>query len=163
NQVPAVEKVGRVTAASLLPRALTSVPAGAGTEISRYAPIVAHREIFIEAPVDCVWRILVDVSRWPEWLPDVAGLGPHPAPTPGAHRAVPAVVGAGRRGARQGLRRAAGAVVWRGTGRGTGALRGAGDAWGGLALSPTAHALRRPLEPPPTPAPPPTSHRHPPA
>lgn len=42
------------------------------------APIHATSTVIIEAPQERVWRILVNVSQWPQWQPDistVAGAG----------------------------------------------------------------------------------------
>ena len=41
------------------------------TEIDREAPVVAHHEIDIDAPLDVVWRLHADVNAWPTWHADV--------------------------------------------------------------------------------------------
>jgi len=38
------------------------------------APLVARREIFIDAPIEAVWRILSDIPRWPAWQPDITSM-----------------------------------------------------------------------------------------
>lgn len=35
------------------------------------APLVARREIFIEAPIETVWRLQCDIGSWPVWQPGV--------------------------------------------------------------------------------------------
>jgi uncharacterized membrane protein len=37
------------------------------TDIDRHAPVIAHHEIDIAAPVDVVWDLHTDVDRWPSW------------------------------------------------------------------------------------------------
>ncbi len=39
--------------------------------IDQNAPMTARKEIFIAAPVENVWGVQTDISRWPEWQPDV--------------------------------------------------------------------------------------------
>ncbi|MBW4049831.1 MAG: SRPBCC domain-containing protein [Proteobacteria bacterium] len=45
--------------------------AGRGA-IQQDAPIKATSTIIIEAPRERVWRVLVNVSRWPRWQPDIS-------------------------------------------------------------------------------------------
>lgn len=40
------------------------------TEPSR-APVSVGREAFVAADPEVVWRLLVEVDRWPDWNPDV--------------------------------------------------------------------------------------------
>lgn len=40
-------------------------------KIDLNAPLVARREIFIDAPIDAVWAVLTDITGWPDWQPDV--------------------------------------------------------------------------------------------
>jgi hypothetical protein len=41
-------------------------------DINHQAPVVSRHEVVIHAPVNAIWRIQTDVSRWPEWLEDVS-------------------------------------------------------------------------------------------
>ena len=41
------------------------------TSIDRAAPVIALHEIDIEAPLDTVWRLHVDVNAWPMWQTDI--------------------------------------------------------------------------------------------
>jgi hypothetical protein len=41
------------------------------TEIDR-APVLAHYEIDIEAPLDRVWGLHTDVASWPKWQKEIA-------------------------------------------------------------------------------------------
>lgn len=40
--------------------------------VQQDAPIKASSTLIIEAPRERVWRILVDVARWPRWEPDIS-------------------------------------------------------------------------------------------
>lgn len=40
-------------------------------KIDLAAPLVARREIFIDAPIETVWRIQCDIGSWPDWQPGV--------------------------------------------------------------------------------------------
>jgi uncharacterized protein YndB with AHSA1/START domain len=40
-------------------------------DIDRSAPVIAHHEIDIEAPLDVVWRLHTDVDAWPTWQTDI--------------------------------------------------------------------------------------------
>ena len=40
-------------------------------EINTAAPAVARGEIEIAAPAAIVWRVLTEISNWPNWNPDV--------------------------------------------------------------------------------------------
>ena len=42
------------------------------TDIDRAAPVIAVHEIDIDAPLDTVWYLHVDVNSWPTWQTDVA-------------------------------------------------------------------------------------------
>ena len=37
------------------------------TDIDRDAPVIAHHEIDIAAPLDTVWSVHTDVNAWPSW------------------------------------------------------------------------------------------------
>jgi hypothetical protein len=37
------------------------------TGIDRDAPVIAHHEIDINAPLDTVWNLRTDVDAWPAW------------------------------------------------------------------------------------------------
>jgi hypothetical protein len=40
-------------------------------EINRKAPLVAQKQIFIEAPPQTVWNIQTDINNWSTWQPDI--------------------------------------------------------------------------------------------
>jgi hypothetical protein len=44
-----------------------SIPTG----IDRSAPVIAHHEVDIRAPLDTVWQLHVDVNAWPAWQTDI--------------------------------------------------------------------------------------------
>ena len=37
------------------------------TDIDRNAPVVAHHQVDITAPLDVVWHLHTDVNGWPSW------------------------------------------------------------------------------------------------
>jgi uncharacterized membrane protein len=41
------------------------------TDVDRAAPVIARHEIEIEAPLDTVWQLHVDVNAWPTWQTDI--------------------------------------------------------------------------------------------
>jgi uncharacterized protein YndB with AHSA1/START domain len=41
-------------------------------EINCQAPLVARKEILIQASPEAVWRIQTDINAWKEWLPDIS-------------------------------------------------------------------------------------------
>ena len=41
------------------------------TDIDRTAPVIAHHEIDIKAPLETVWRLQTDVNHWPTWQTDI--------------------------------------------------------------------------------------------
>ena len=41
------------------------------TDVDRTAPVLALHEIDIEAPLDTVWKLHVDVNAWPSWQTDI--------------------------------------------------------------------------------------------
>jgi uncharacterized protein YndB with AHSA1/START domain len=41
------------------------------TEIDRSAPVVAHHELDIEAPLERVWGLHTDVASWPQWQKEI--------------------------------------------------------------------------------------------
>jgi uncharacterized protein YndB with AHSA1/START domain len=41
-------------------------------EINPQAPLVARKEIFIQATPETVWRIQTDINAWKEWQPDIS-------------------------------------------------------------------------------------------
>lgn len=40
-------------------------------DIDRLAPVIAHHEIDIDAPLETVWELHTDVDAWPSWHPEV--------------------------------------------------------------------------------------------
>jgi hypothetical protein len=44
-----------------------SIPTGINSD----APVRAHHEIDINAPLDTVWRLHADVNSWPTWQTDI--------------------------------------------------------------------------------------------
>jgi hypothetical protein len=50
-------------------------PVGAETtSIDLGAPVMAHHEIAIGAPLDVVWDLFVDVEAWTSWNPDITAV-----------------------------------------------------------------------------------------
>ena len=50
-------------------------PVGAATtSIDLGAPVIAHHEIAIDASLDVVWELFVDVEAWPSWNPDITSV-----------------------------------------------------------------------------------------
>jgi uncharacterized protein YndB with AHSA1/START domain len=41
-------------------------------EINPQAPLVARKEIFIQASPEVVWKIQTDLNAWKEWQPDIS-------------------------------------------------------------------------------------------
>ena len=41
------------------------------SEIDSAAPVLAHHEVEIKAPLDEVWRLHVDVTAWTSWQKDI--------------------------------------------------------------------------------------------
>ena len=41
-------------------------------EINHQAPLVAHKEILIQATPEAVWSIQADINAWKEWQPDIS-------------------------------------------------------------------------------------------
>ena len=37
------------------------------TDVDRSAPVLAHHEVEINAPLDTVWQLHIDVNAWPSW------------------------------------------------------------------------------------------------
>ena len=37
------------------------------TDVDRSAPVLAHHEVEIRAPLDTVWQLHIDVNDWPSW------------------------------------------------------------------------------------------------
>ena len=54
------------------------------TAIDRAAPVIARHEIDIEAPLDGVWKLHVDVNAWPIWQTDITAAHINGALEPGA-------------------------------------------------------------------------------
>jgi Polyketide cyclase / dehydrase and lipid transport len=41
------------------------------TAVDRSAPVIAHHEVDIQAPLDTVWRLHTDINAWPTWQTDI--------------------------------------------------------------------------------------------
>jgi uncharacterized protein YndB with AHSA1/START domain len=41
------------------------------TAIDRGAPVVAHHEVEIQAPLEAVWQLHVEVNAWPTWQTEI--------------------------------------------------------------------------------------------
>jgi uncharacterized protein YndB with AHSA1/START domain len=39
--------------------------------INEQAPLVAHKELYIQAPPEVVWKIHTDINNWNQWHPDI--------------------------------------------------------------------------------------------
>jgi len=50
-----------------------TIPPADPVDIDHEAPVVSRQELLIEAPLDTVWNLHVDVDSWPDWRPDVDG------------------------------------------------------------------------------------------
>jgi uncharacterized membrane protein len=37
------------------------------TDVDRSAPVLAHHQVEIQAPLDTVWQLHTDVNGWPRW------------------------------------------------------------------------------------------------
>ena len=37
------------------------------TDVDKSAPVLAHHEVEIRAPLDTVWQLHIDVNNWPRW------------------------------------------------------------------------------------------------
>jgi Polyketide cyclase / dehydrase and lipid transport len=54
------------------------------TAVDRPAPVLAHHEIDIHAPLDIVWALHTDISAWPSWQTDITAARFDGALEPGA-------------------------------------------------------------------------------
>jgi hypothetical protein len=41
-------------------------------QINKQATLIAHKEIFIQAPPETVWEIHTDINKWGQWQPSIA-------------------------------------------------------------------------------------------
>ena len=41
------------------------------TDVDRSAPVLAHHEITVDAPLETIWRLHSDVNSWPSWHTDI--------------------------------------------------------------------------------------------
>ena len=41
------------------------------TAVDRSAPVIAHHEIDIQAPLETIWQLHTDVNAWPTWQADI--------------------------------------------------------------------------------------------
>jgi uncharacterized membrane protein len=57
-----------------------SIPTGIDSD----APVRAHHEIDINAPLDTIWRLHVDVNNWPTWQTDITAAHINGAFQPGS-------------------------------------------------------------------------------
>ena len=37
------------------------------TDVDKSAPVLAHHEVEIRAPLATVWQLHIDVNNWPSW------------------------------------------------------------------------------------------------
>lgn len=44
---------------------------GVPTQIDGDAPVLARHEVAIEAPLETIWQLHIDVNEWPTWQPDI--------------------------------------------------------------------------------------------
>lgn len=63
------------------PRARTPAP---DVQIDSDAPVVSRHEVLIDAPLQVIWELHVDVAGWPSWHPDIDGTQPQGPLGPGA-------------------------------------------------------------------------------
>jgi uncharacterized membrane protein len=56
----------------------------APTTIDFDAPVISHQEVDIEAPLDTVWQLHVEVNVWPTWQTDITSAQLAGAFEPGA-------------------------------------------------------------------------------
>jgi len=42
------------------------------TAVDRSAPVIAHHEVDLQAPLDTVWRLHTDINAWPTWQTDIS-------------------------------------------------------------------------------------------
>jgi uncharacterized membrane protein len=42
------------------------------TDVDRNAPVLAHHQIDIDAPLERVWSLHTDVTAWPQWQTEIA-------------------------------------------------------------------------------------------
>ena len=54
------------------------------TSVDTTAPVLAHHEIEIKAPIDAVWALHVDVNGWTSWNPEMTSAHLEGALEPGA-------------------------------------------------------------------------------
>ena len=54
------------------------------TGIDESAPVITRHEIEIEAPLDVVWALHVDLPSWPSWNPDITSVKLEQPFAPGA-------------------------------------------------------------------------------
>lgn len=54
------------------------------TDVDRAAPVIAHHEIDIRAPLDTVWNLHVGVNAWPTWQTEITAAHLDGALEPGA-------------------------------------------------------------------------------
>lgn len=54
------------------------------TAVDDSAPVIARHEIDIQAPLDTVWRLHLDVNAWPTWQTDISAADLEGAFEPGA-------------------------------------------------------------------------------
>lgn len=54
------------------------------TGVDDSAPVIAHQEIDIQAPLSTVWQLHVDVNAWPTWQTDITAARLEGAIGPGA-------------------------------------------------------------------------------
>jgi uncharacterized protein YndB with AHSA1/START domain len=53
------------------------------TAIDGSAPVIARHEIDIDAPLETIWQLHVDINAWPTWHPDITAAHIEGAVEPG--------------------------------------------------------------------------------
>lgn len=74
---------GRTAAGQATPAATPAV-GSEPTGIDLGAPLIARHQIVVDAPLDVVWGLHIDVANWPTWNPDITDVTVERPIAPGA-------------------------------------------------------------------------------